>query len=151
MLLHNRHQNPPRIVAAVLAIVVVTTAIFAVVKLTHRPEEKPTPGTSTPAKPVGPLDGTFTAEFGPKTELVGEPYEGSLISEPYDGTWSIRSACRANGCVATASLVNRQNSASSMLVFDDIDGRWVAVTVRSGECENIATDVLGSFHAAAPP
>jgi serine/threonine-protein kinase len=47
--------------------------------------------------------------------------------------------------VATALLVNRQNSASSTLVFDDIDGRWVAVTVRSGECENIATDVWAVF------
>ncbi|HUL99261.1 MAG TPA: serine/threonine protein kinase, partial [Mycobacterium sp.] len=39
-----------------------------------------------------------------------------------------------------ASFVNRQNSTSSALVFDDIDGRWVAVAVRSGSCRRVDSD-----------
>ncbi|MFZ0834672.1 MAG: serine/threonine protein kinase, partial [Mycobacterium sp.] len=136
------------LVAAAAAIAIVAVGIVAGITVSHRSTETPTPGapvTNQP-KPPGPLDGTFIAEFGPKMELIsGKPYASGATTEPYGGSWSIRSACPANGCVATATLVSRQNSTSSSLVFDDIAGRWTAVTVRTGKCNNADTEVWGAF------
>ena len=116
--------------AGILAAVLVAEAIVAVATLWHRPAEQltPRPHDSTNAKPVGPLDGTFTAENGPRTDIVGNAYQGNLVTQPYDGSWSIRSSCRANGCVATASF-GRQNYKLSTLVFDDIDGLRLAALI----------------------
>ena len=134
-----RGRSPRRtyvIAAALLAIAVVAAGIFAVAKLSNQPEETAAP------EPTGPLNGTFTAEFGPTTDVFGDkPYTGSLSSEPHDGTWSIRSACRASGCVATATRADSQEQESSALVFDDIGGRWVAVNVGSAKCDNAVADL----------
>lgn len=92
-------RSPRRIgilVTAILTTIAVGAGIFAVVKLTNR-QEPPAP------KPAGPIDGMFTAAFGPRTSIGGDPYTGTLSSAPLEGTWSIRSACPANQCVATAS------------------------------------------------
>ncbi len=140
------------VVAALVVIVVVAAGVFAVVKLSSRTQQKPSADTSTTdPKPAGPLDGTFTAEFGPKLGPDGQPYDGSLISEPDEGTWSIRSACRADGCVATASLASGKNPKLSTLVFDDIGGRWVAIALASGNCRNVVTDLWAVFSLQPRP
>jgi serine/threonine-protein kinase len=139
--------------AAVVAVVVVAAGVFFVLQRSDAPETTPNAGTSTPviAKPAGPLDGSFTADFAPKTVVSGAPYAGTLISEPFDGDWSIRSACHAKQCVATATLVGKQDSTLTELVFDDVDGRWLSATVGKGKCQNLDTEVWGIFTLQGRP
>jgi serine/threonine-protein kinase len=100
------------------------------------------PATSTaPSAPTpnsGPLTGTFNADFGALTKLDGAPVDGP---PPARETWDFRSACGANGCVATASRATGNVSASPVLVFDDVGGKWLAVAVAPGRCQE--TDVEG--------
>ena len=142
------------LLAAAAAVAVVAAGIIVGITLTHSSSQTPTPSAGPPdtpkPKPAGPLDGTFTAAFGPKTDPFGAPYSGNLVSGPHDGTWSIRSACLATGCVATASF-GRQNTKLSTLVFDDIDGRWTAVAVTTGNCSNMDTDVWAIFTLQPQP
>ncbi len=151
-----RHRWSRRTVLLAAAVAVVAAGIVAGITLSHRSTETPTPNAgpstpvTTPPKPAGPLDGTFTAEFGPRTTMVGEPNTGALVSERYNGTWSIRSACPATGCVATATLT-RPNSAPSALVFDEIDRRWVAVAMKSGKCTDTDTEVWAVFTLQTQP
>ncbi len=128
-----RRAGRAGILAAVL-VVVVFASIVAVIVYSRRSAEEST------AEPVVPLDGTFIAEFGPRTDIFGNAYQGNVVTENYDGPWSIRSTCRANGCLATASY-GRQNAKLSSLVFDEIDGRWLAVAVTPGTCDTVGTDV----------
>ena len=141
------------IIAAAAAIAVVGAGIAAGVTLSHRSSQTTTPSAGPPdtpkPKPVGPLDGSYTAQFGPRTELLGKPYTGSLVSEPLDGPWSIRSACPAKKCVATASF--GRPAKLSTLVFDDIDRRWVAVAVTTGKCDDVDTDVWAIFTLQPQP
>ena len=133
-------RSPRRIgilVTAILTTIAVGAGIFAVVKLTNR-QEPPAP------KPAGPIDGMFTAAFGPRTSIGGDPYTGTLSSAPLEGTWSIRSACPANQCVATA-LTNSGNEKSSTFVFDEVGGEWVSVTMRKGKCQNVDNDLWAVF------
>ena len=144
-------RRPPRraiLVTALLAAVAVAAGVLTVAKLTDRQGGVQDTHVS---KPAGPLDGTFTAQFGPKLDPDGQPYDGSLISEPDEGTWSIRSACRADGCVATASLVSGKKSKLSTLVFDGIGGRWVGIAVASGNCRNVVTDLWAVFSLQPRP
>ncbi|MFV8316805.1 hypothetical protein [Mycobacterium sp. 23] len=138
-----RRAGRAGILAAVL-VVVVFASIVAVIVLSRRSAEEST------AAPAGPLDGTFIAEFGPRTDIFGNAYQGNVVTENFDGPWSIRSMCRANGCLATASY-GRQNSKLSRLVFDEIDGRWLAVAVAPGTCDTVGTDVWVIFTVQPRP
>ncbi len=148
-----RWSRRTAILAAAAAIAVVGAGIVAGITLSHRSSQTPTPSAGPPdtpkPKPPGPLDGTFTAQFGPKI-AVGKPGTENLASEPYDGTWSIRSACPATGCVATATLT-RPNSAPSALIFDDIDRRWIAIALRTGKCKDVDTEVWAVFTLQLQP
>jgi len=126
------------IAGAVLAtVVVVATGIFAVVKFSGRPVDTNT------SKPPGPLDGTFTLEFGQVTDLDGKPKEGS---PPDQQIWSIRSACPASGCVATASRVGVSDKSKLLtMVLDEIDGRWLAVGVIQQKCGNVDAEIWASY------
>lgn len=121
-------------VAAGMAVVVVAAGIFAAVKL--RPKDEPNAGNTAASEPAGPLDGTFTAVFGPATNVSGKSQAGE--QQPTQ-TWSIRSACRAPGCVATVSRAGERSSTTT-LVLDDVNGRWVAVFVVQDKCQNIDTE-----------
>jgi hypothetical protein len=50
----------------------------------------------------------------------------------FSETWRLRSACGANGCVATASTGGGYSTKN--LVFDNFGGRWVAVSTSQGKC-----------------
>ncbi|HXO54568.1 MAG TPA: protein kinase [Mycobacterium sp.] len=111
--------------AATLMVAVVVTIIFAVT------------GNEPPARPSGPLGGTFTVEFGAQTRPDGQPYDNAPGGSE---TWVIESACRSGACVATASKVSGSQSAASTLVLDEIDGVWTSVSAAPGTCQNAPTE-----------
>lgn len=135
--------------AGLAAVLVVGGGIFAAVKFSNRPAEtnasKPAAAT---AQPPGPLDGTFTAEFGKVTDLE----DGPLGDPPDQQVWSIRSACPASGCVATASRVGVSDKSKLLtMVLDEIDGRWVAVAVLPTKCNNIDKETWAVYTLQSRP
>jgi predicted Ser/Thr protein kinase len=86
------------------------------------------PAASGPAPNTGPFTGTFTVDFGPMTKLDGGPVPGA--PPPFKETWRLRSVCGAAGCVATA--MTGGGLPVPNLVFDDVGGRWLAVTTSAG-------------------
>jgi hypothetical protein len=85
------------------------------------------PSASGPPPNTGPFTGTFTVDFGPMTKLSGDPVSGA--APPFKETWRLRSACGAAGCVATAIA---GGFPVANVVFDDLGGRWLAVTTSPG-------------------
>jgi serine/threonine protein kinase len=127
-------QRPRIVVPALLAVgVLIAGGVFAAVKISqphdNRPNPASTPGIAAPN--TGPFTGTYRANFDPDTDM-----EGGTPGSPATETWGIRSACRPAGCVATASRRSGDTTVVSTLVFDDVGGRWLAVAVGSGTCQN---------------
>lgn len=92
----------------------------------------------------GPFSGVFKAEFGPITAVDGTTPQG-VVAPSTTMTFALRSVCRPTGCVATG--VRRDSSSTdpmwterlpdpAPLIFDDVDGRWVAVTTAQGKCQD---------------
>jgi serine/threonine protein kinase len=119
------------IAMAVIAMIAALATILVVVSGTQ-----PTP------PPTGPLDGTFSVEFGAQTMPNGQPYQNAPGGSE---TWVIKSACRAAECVATASKVSGTQSTTSTLVLDEIDGKWTAVSATQGKCQNAPTEYWESM------
>jgi hypothetical protein len=100
-------------------------------------DENSSPATTSaaegaPAKPLAVFEGTFTAAFGPPTEFGGAEKQEPPLAQ----TWSIKQSCGDVGCVANASLVDGQSN-SDTLVFDLVDGQWLAVAATTGpNCRN---------------
>ncbi|MGB9226170.1 MAG: hypothetical protein WCB80_23500, partial [Mycobacterium sp.] len=93
----HRIALPAGAAAAIAAIV----GIVLVVALTGNNERRsslPAAAPSSTAKP-GPFTGVYRADFGPST-TNGKADDGAT---PSTGEWSVRSACRPTGCVATAT------------------------------------------------
>lgn len=120
--------------AAVILIVVAIVTVFITVS-------------GSKEEPTGPLDGTFAVEFGSPTTPNGQPQQNAPGGSE---TWVIESACRP-ACVATASKVSGTQSTPSTLVFDEIDGRWLAVGAKSGACQNVQTDIWQTMNLRPQP
>jgi hypothetical protein len=97
------------------------------------------PESSKPS--IGPsLEGTFKVDFGPVAAADGRPVPGSSRTE----TWSARSVCRDNGCIATASSLDPQQPEGppkETMVFDYIDGDWLLVSESPGKCTTASGEV----------
>jgi hypothetical protein len=96
-------------------------------------------GTQVPTAPSngGPFTGTYTAAFGPKLSLAGKEVANS--EPPGQETWVLRSACtgsNGSGCVATAQRTDGPYNHTPQLVFDDVRGRWIAVALEGGKCND---------------
>ncbi len=136
-------ESPPRaprnkkvVWGAVAAGIAVIAIVSLVLALTNRgnparaPLASPSPSgpsASGPPPNTGPFTGTFTVDFGPMTKLSGDPV--SAAAPPFKETWRLRSACGAAGCVATAIA---GGFPVANLIFDDLGGRWLAVTTSPG-------------------
>jgi serine/threonine-protein kinase len=122
--------------AAALIVVGLVTILFAV------------NGNEPPARPNGPLDGTFAVEFGAPTTPNGQPYGNAPGGSE---TWVIESACRSGACVATASKVSGSQSTASTLVLDEIDGKWTSVSAAPGTCQNAPTEFWDTMSLQSQP
>jgi serine/threonine protein kinase len=130
--------------ALVAVALLIAGGVFAVVKLTHKhhptasgPPASAAPNPS-PAVNSGPFTGVYQAQLGQGTTLDGKPGPGS---GPMSATYAVRSVCRPTGCVATASMLNGGASLASSSVFDQVDGRWVAVTLDPNQCRGMAAEI----------
>jgi serine/threonine-protein kinase len=133
-----RHRTHIVFAVAVLAILAIVTTIAVSIW-----------GDTAPSANInaGPLNGTFTAEFSPETRISGEP-----ATNPPPGEreiWGFQSTCGANGCIATASMIDGPRvfvvpantvDMARALVLDDVGGRWAAVARVSGTCKKTRTD-----------
>ena len=120
--------------------------VFAAVKVSqrnddHTPSSTAAPNTavsstaesSTTAPTTGPFTGDYTADFAAATDIDGKPVQGGTATTE---TWAIRSVCRSNECVATASRRSGETTQLSTFVFDEVGGGWLAVGLYTGTCQN---------------
>jgi serine/threonine protein kinase len=126
------HRKRKRIIlASGIAAVITVIGIVAAFALVH-------PGSSkhadAPLASGGPFTGTFTVDLGPAVGIAGKEEEQE--QSPGKETWKLRSACGAKGCVATATRTAGAFTHPVNMVFDDINGRWIAVTVDTERCNN---------------
>lgn len=108
---------------------------------TARATPQPSP-TKTALPNSGPFTGNYRAEFSAATDLNDVRREGSLT--PAAEVWDIRSACGANGCVATG-FRRSSGMSSDVMMFDDIGGQWVAVNTRTGTCLGLENQLFEVF------
>jgi hypothetical protein len=112
--------------------VVVVCAVLTAVACTP-----PTPAPPPPAPPEPHLDGTFRLQLATGTGDTGAEQPGTAST--FDLV--VRSACTDAGCVATATAPEYDApgtppaaSAAGELVFDFVDGRWIAVRAQPSTC-----------------
>ncbi|PXX06491.1 serine/threonine-protein kinase [Mycolicibacterium moriokaense] len=106
--------------------------------------DKPAATTPPNTAPSGMADftGIYRADFSATTLMDGQLVEGAT---PTTARWGVRSVCRPAGCVATALRLSGEGPAVSSLVFDEVDGHWVAVGLGSDQCHNAPIEVWDVF------
>ena len=128
-------RRPAVLIAALAGIALLVAAgVVATLKLT---------GQHNPAPPAGPVTGTYRADFGPVTALDDVPDAGAPPA--LTSTYGLRSVCRPAGCVMTASRLGGETVAQPTMVFDQIGGTWVAVTVGPDKCREAAAEFWQVF------
>jgi serine/threonine-protein kinase len=122
--------------------VLIAAAVFGGVWLTRDHGPARAAPTETAAPGVVPFTGIYRADFSATTLMDGQTVDGAT---PTTARWGVRSACRPDGCVATAMRLSGEGPAVSSLVFDQVDGRWVAVGLGSDQCHSAPTGVWDVF------
>lgn len=132
----SRPSRKGRIIAfsGVGAVAVIAAVVAAIAFSSPDPPPVPrkSPVVATPNS--GPFTGSFVAALGPKMKSSGAPATDEADSAGFSENWQLRSVCTGRGCVATASNDSRYSAKS--VVFDDIDGRWVAVSTVRWKCKD---------------
>ncbi|WP_085079755.1 serine/threonine-protein kinase [Mycobacterium palustre] len=146
-----RRRSRGRIAAlAAAAVLVVAGAVVAGARLLSDREDRTGGRTSTaaPATPAaaapnsGPFTGVYRAHFGQGTNLDDVPASGAGA---LTDTYAVRSVCGPGGCRATASRLSGEMRLASTTVFDEVDGRWVAVTIGSDRCRDAPAEIWQVF------
>ncbi|MBI3228590.1 MAG: serine/threonine protein kinase [Mycolicibacterium cosmeticum] len=139
-----RVSKPLIAVLSVLALILVAGGVFAGTRLLSR-DDQPAAGPAPSAAPTAQVatgsgfTGLYRADFGPGTDLEGNPVPGAPATT---GTYDVRSGCGAGGCIATASYVGESGIVLvSDMTFDLIAGDWVAVATASVQCPDVPTEV----------
>lgn len=98
----------------------------------HGGKPQASSGSAAPAAPgnTGPFTGTFGVKVTAATLASGKP-DTDGEGKQYTDTWNLRSACSANGCVATATMGNFE---VSDMVFDQVGDHWYGVAISHIEC-----------------
>lgn len=154
-------RRPGVVIAALVGIAALIVAgVFVLTKFTHAHQRAGSPksvtaqpgsGTTLPtsatAAPAGPapladFTGTYRADFGPATDLDGNPAMGGA---PTTGTYGLHSRCGGAGCLATAARLSGDAPFATSMVFDGIDGRWVAVALSANLCRGVAAEIWEVF------
>ncbi len=123
------------LIGALLGIAVLVAAgVFAAVKLV---------GHDKSSTNAGPLTGTYRTDFGPIVRLdeTADPNAAPALT----ATYGLRSVCRPSGCVATASRLSGPPVAVQSMVFDEIGGRWVAVSLGTDRCQDGSAELWQVF------
>jgi serine/threonine-protein kinase len=152
-------RRPRALIGALagIALLVVAGGVFAGVKLLRHHDPGRTaannpaaaPGNTAAAAPnTGPFTGVYRVHFGQGTTLDDVPGPGA---GPEMDTYDVRSECGPTGCRATAQRVGGELRLASSAVFDEIDGRWVAVTLSSDKCRDTPAEVWQVLTLQARP
>lgn len=106
-------------------------------------------GPHHPAAPPGPFTGTYRADLGPTIGLddVADPAAPPASTR----TYGVRSVCRPAGCVMTAQHLGGEPGGPAALVFDQIDGSWVAVALAPDRCRDATAEFWHVFRLRARP
>jgi predicted Ser/Thr protein kinase len=128
--------------ASVALLIVAGGVVAGVMRAQHNKQS------ATPAPNMAPFIGTYRADFSTPTNLNGGPMQGAQAST---ATWGVRSVCRAEGCVATASRLSGGGLTASSLEFDAIDGHWVAVGLGSQQCRGATVEIWDVFALQPQP
>ncbi len=121
---------------------VVAVGIIGVAAFTSRDDSGSSESSTTSAS-GGDFTGTFTADYGPGTDLEGNPVPNAPATT---SNWAVRSTCGASGCVATAANIDETGGALlSNMTFDLMGGNWVAVGLASAQCGDAAADLWVVF------
>ncbi|MDT5349627.1 MAG: hypothetical protein QOH91_2914, partial [Mycobacterium sp.] len=110
--------------AAAAAIAIIVTVVLVMVFTNRGDENQEAIPSDMPN--TQPFTGMYRADFGPST-TNGKLDDGAT---PSTGQWAVRSTCRSNNCVATATATGGPTLQSGF-AFDDIGGQWVAVEASS--------------------
>jgi serine/threonine-protein kinase len=145
-----RKRRPLVLIGALAGVTVLIAAgVFAAVKFSNHGDQAATAPSSTTAAPdMASFVGTYRADFSATTLMDGQLVEGAT---PSSARWGVRSVCRPDGCVATASRLSGAGPAVSNLVFDEVDGRWMAVGLGSDQCRNAPVEVWNVFTLQPQP
>jgi predicted Ser/Thr protein kinase len=127
------------LIGAVAAIVLlIAGGVFAVRELSRRHDSTAT-STGAAAPVAAALKaGIYRADFGAATNVDGGPIPGAGRET---ATWGLRSDCNSEHCVATAARVSGGGPPVTTLIFDEIDGSWVAVALGSELCDKVLAEV----------
>jgi serine/threonine protein kinase, bacterial len=142
-----RRVSRSKLVAALaISTLVLAVAVFAGVLLVQRHDSA---ATAPSAATAHTFSGSYRADYGPGTDLEGKPVVGA---PPMTGTWDVRSACGAGGCIATASYTGGSGVVLvSNLVFDQVGANWLAVGLGSTSCNDAPTEVWVVFTLQPQP
>lgn len=135
--------------ALVLIVAVIAAAGFAVVGLDgdDEPSAATTP-TSTGAS-GGDFTGTYRADYGPGTDLQGNPVADAPATTT---SWAVVSTCGESGCVANAANISGSGSALiSNFTFDQLGGNWEAVGLTSTDCGAGPTEIWVTMSLQTQP
>ncbi len=139
-------KRRPRVLIGALAgvVLLIVAGVVAGTMLTRDDDRAGTTPSNTAAAPPGMADftGIYRADFSPTTLMDDELVEGATSMT---ARWGVRSVCRPDGCVATALRLSGEGPAVSSLVFDEVDGHWVAVGLGSDKCHNAPVEVWDVF------
>jgi hypothetical protein len=133
-----------------IAVVAAVVAGFVLIGPDQHGGGSQTSSTSaSPAPPAntGPFTGTFAVRVTAATLSSGAPDTDPGMAA-YTDTWNLRSACSANGCVATASAGNFE---VSDLVFDNVGGRWFGVAISHTDCGRPNDEAWNAVSLAPQP
>jgi serine/threonine-protein kinase len=141
-----RRMSRPKLLAALaVSALLLAAAVFAGVLLV--PHHDPV-ATAPSAATAHTFSGSYRADYGPGTDLEGKPAGAPAMT----GTWDVRSACGAGGCVATASYTGGSGIVLvSNLIFDQVGANWVAVGLGSTSCNDATTEVWVVFTLQPQP
>ncbi|OBH04238.1 hypothetical protein A5696_06195 [Mycobacterium sp. E2699] len=140
-----RPGRRPRVLIGALAgvaLLLVSAGVFAGLKLLRHHDSRhavgPNPAgaqgnSAAPAPNTGPFTGEYQAHFGQGGTLDDVP---ASAAAPTTDTYAVRSACGPTGCRATAARLSGELRLAPTSVFDEVDGRWVAVSLGSDKCRD---------------
>jgi hypothetical protein len=137
---NNRKRRGIAIAAALVAVAAI--AIGVAVAVTNRGGGRNSVAASPSPSALpnsGPFTGVYRSDFGPENTAFGKALDTSTAS----GTFSIRSACGSNGCVAVA-VTSQPSVIQKTLLFDDVGGNWLSVGVATGAPESVSPGLVKS-------